>query len=209
VIPGGRKKKPKRIPRWGLSDAVLNDIPVRKELLRRCVLAGKPQSLDELAASIEDVRPHQLRGHAEELAQLGALKVTERFWPLRPAGHRYEAAEALIHDRWAMVGLGLVPGQALGVPDEETRKQIEAHIQARREDPEFQARLTKIVAETNDMFEVWDRRNEVPLRILRRAWVRVIRVRDDLRFRRRSRQVRREGAARREANENRTPGGKP
>jgi hypothetical protein len=69
--------------------------PFSRELLRRCVLAQRPVSLDELAESMEGLRS-TIRDHADELEILGALKVSEELWPWRPAGPCYEATELLM-----------------------------------------------------------------------------------------------------------------
>lgn len=144
--------------------------PLSGELLRRCVLAQRPVSLDELAASMKKPR-YQLRSHAEELEILGALKVSEELWPWRPSGHRYEATELLINSQWALVGLGLMPGDRW-LTDEE-RAEVDAHIAERRKDKEFMERLDRRLEEDLPVLEGLAGEDE-PLRFWRRAraWVR-------------------------------------
>ena len=144
--------------------------PFRKELLRRCVLAQRPVSLDELAASMKEPR-YQLRSHAEELEMLGALKVSEELWPWRPSGHRYEASGLLMDSQWALVGLGLMPGDRC-LTDEE-RAELDAHIAERRKDKEFMERLNRRLEEDLPILEALAG-NDEPLRLWRRArdWVR-------------------------------------
>ncbi len=144
--------------------------PLSRELLRRCVLAQRPVSLDELAASMERPR-YQLRSHAEELEVLGALKVSEGLWPWRPAGHRYEASELLMDSQWALVGLGLIPGDRW-LTDEE-RAEVDTHIAERRKDKEFMERLDRRLEEDLPVLEALAGKDE-PLRLWRRArdWVR-------------------------------------
>lgn len=84
----------KQEPPMALGESIRN--PLGKELLRRCVLAGRPLHLDELAASMEQPR-FRVRFHAAELAKLGALKESEALWPWRPAGRRYEATPMLMN----------------------------------------------------------------------------------------------------------------
>jgi hypothetical protein len=140
--------------------------PFSRELLRRCVLAQRPISLDELAESMEELRS-TIRSHAEELEILGALKVSEEPWPWRPSGHRYEATELLMNSEWALVGLGLMPGS--GWPTEEQRAQIDKHIADRRRDKEFKERLRRRMEEDRDVLEALAGPDR-PVRLWRRAW---------------------------------------
>lgn len=144
--------------------------PLRRDLLRCCVLAQRPVSLDELAASMKKPR-YQLRDHAEELEMLGALTVSEELWPWRPAGHRYEASELLMGSQWALVGLGLMPGDRC-LTDEE-RDELDAQIAERRKDKEFMERLDRRLEEDLPILEALAGEDE-PLRLWRRArdWVR-------------------------------------
>jgi hypothetical protein len=144
--------------------------PFSRELLRRCVLAQRPVSLDELAESMKELRS-TIRSHAEELEILGALKVSEELWPWRPAGHRYEATELLMNSEWALVGLGLMPGS--GWPTGEERAQIDKHIADRRRDKEFKERLRRRMEEDRDVLEALAGPDR-PVRLWRRAlaWVR-------------------------------------
>jgi hypothetical protein len=144
--------------------------PFSRDLLRYCVLAQRPVSLDELAASLKKPR-YQLRTHAEEMEMLGALKVSEELWPWRPAGHRYEVTERLMESQWALTGLGLMPGDRW-LPDEEA-EEINKHIAERRKDKEFMERLDRRLAEDLPLFERMAGEDE-PLRLWRRAraWLR-------------------------------------
>lgn len=139
--------------------------PFSRELLRRCVLAQRPVSLDELAESMDGLRS-TIRDHAEELVVLGALKVSEELWPWRPAGPRYEASELLMESEWALVGLGLMPGS--GWPTEEEREQIDKHIGERRKDKEFKERLARRMEEDRDVLEALAGPDR-PVRLWRRA----------------------------------------
>jgi hypothetical protein len=143
--------------------------PFSRDLLRYCVLAQRPVSLDELAASLKKPR-YQLRSHAEEMAMLGALKVSEELWPWRPSGHRYEATERLMESTWALTGLGLMPGDRWGLPDEQAEK-INEHIAERRKDKEFMERLERRLEEDLPLFERMAGEDE-PLRLWRRALAR-------------------------------------
>jgi hypothetical protein len=144
--------------------------PFSRDLLRYCVLAQRPVSLDELAASLKKPR-YQLRNHAEEMEMLGALKVSEELWPWRPAGHRYEATERLMESPWALTGLGLMPGDRWLT--EEEQAPIREHIAERRKDKEFMERLDRLVEEDLPLFERMAGEDE-PLRLWRRAraWLR-------------------------------------
>src|SRR3954452_9612834 len=93
----------KRLP-FALSASIRN--PFSREILRRCVLAPRPVSLNQLAESMDGLRS-TIRDHAEELEILGALKVSEELWPWRLRGHRYEASELLLDAQLALTGLGL------------------------------------------------------------------------------------------------------
>jgi len=152
----------KRLP-FALSASIRNSFS--RELLRRCVLAQRPVSLDELAESIVELRS-TIRQHAEELEILGALKVSEELWPWRPSGHRYEATELLMNSEWALGGLGLMPGS--GWPTEEERAQIDNHIADRRRDKEFKERLRRRMEEDRDVLEALGG-PDVPVRLWRRA----------------------------------------
>lgn len=145
--------------------------PFSRDILRYCVLAQRPVSLDELAASLKKPR-YQLRNHAEEMEMLGALKVSEELWPWRPSGHRYEATERLMESTWALTGLGLMPGDRWGLPEEQAEK-IDKHIAERRKDKEFMERLERRLEEDLPLFERMAGEDE-PLRLWRRAlaWVR-------------------------------------
>ena len=140
--------------------------PFSRELLRRCVLAQRPVSLDELAESMKELRS-TIRNHAEELEILGALKVSEELWPWRPSGHRYEATELLMDSQWALVGLGLMPGDRWLT--EEDRAEIDKHIGERRKDKEFTERLRRRMEEDRDVLEALAG-PDVPVRLWRRAW---------------------------------------
>jgi hypothetical protein len=143
--------------------------PSSREILRRCALAQRPLSLDELAASLKKPR-YQLRSHAEELEMLGALKVSESLWPGR-SGHRYEATERLMDSPWALSGLGLLPGSRW--PTEEEAEKINEHIAERRKDTEFMERLSRRLEEDLPVLEALSGPDE-PVRRWRRglAWVR-------------------------------------
>jgi hypothetical protein len=143
--------------------------PFSRDLLRYCVLAQRPVSLDELAASLKKPR-YQLRNHAEELEMLGALKVSEELWPWRPAGHRYEATERLMESQWALTGLGLMPGDRW-LTDEEAKK-INKHIAERRKDKEFMDRLDRRLEEDLPLFERMAGEDK-PVRLWRRARARL------------------------------------
>ncbi|HET7455586.1 MAG TPA: hypothetical protein VFJ76_08700 [Solirubrobacterales bacterium] len=133
---------------FALGSSIRN--PFSRELLRRCVLAQRPVSLDELAESMDGLRS-TIRNHAEELEILGALKVSEELWPWRPAGHRYEATELLLDSQWALVGLGLMPGDRW-LTDEESAA-MDAHIAERRKDKAFTERLRRRMEEDRDVLE--------------------------------------------------------
>src|SRR3954449_2289018 len=141
------RRRQQHLP-FALGTSIRN--PFSRELLRRCVLAQRPVSLDELAESMDGLRS-TIRSHAEELEILGALKVSEEPWPWRPSGHRYEATELLMNSEWALGGLGLLP--RMRWPTEEEEAEIRAHIQARREDPQFQERLRRRTEEDRDVLE--------------------------------------------------------
>jgi len=145
--------------------------PFSRDILRYCVLAQRPVSLDELAASLKKPR-YQLRTHAEEMEMLGALKVSEELWPWRPSGHRYEVTERLMESPWALTGLGLMPGDRWGLPDEQAEK-INEHIAERRKDKEFTERLRRRMEEDRDVLEALAG-PDVPVRLWRRAraWLR-------------------------------------
>jgi hypothetical protein len=134
------------------------------------VLAQRPVSLDELAASLKKPR-YQLRNHAEEMEMLGALKVSEELWPWRPAGHRYEVTERLMESQWALTGLGLMPGDRWLT--EEEQAPIREHIAERRKDKEFMERLDRRLAEDLPVFEALAGPDD-PVRLWRRAlaWAR-------------------------------------
>src|SRR3954469_2502640 len=121
-----RRRRQRNLP-FALGASIRN--PFSREILRRCVLAQRPVSLDELAESMKELRS-TIRSHAEELEILGALKVSEELWPWRPSGHRYEATELLTNSEWALVGLGLMPGS--GWPTEEEKARLKEHIGERR-----------------------------------------------------------------------------
>jgi hypothetical protein len=144
--------------------------PFSRDLLRYCVLAQRPVSLEELAASLKKPR-YQLRSHAEEMEMLGALKVSEELWPWRPAGHRYEVTERLMESPWALTGLGLMPGS--GWLSEEEQAPIREHTAERRKDKEFMERLDRRMEEDLPLFERMAGEDE-PLRLWRRAraWLR-------------------------------------
>jgi hypothetical protein len=142
--------------------------PFSREILRRCVLAQRPMSLDELAESMDGLRS-TIRSHAEELEILGALKVSEELWPWRPSGHRYEATELLMNSEWALVGLGLIPGS--GWLTEEDKARLKEHIAERRNDKEFKERLRCRLEEDRDVLEALAG-PDVPVRLWRRALAR-------------------------------------
>jgi hypothetical protein len=156
------RRRQKHLP-FALGASIRNQFS--RELLRRCVLAQRPVSLDELAESMDELRS-TIRQHAEELEILGALKVSEELWPWRPSGHRYEATELLMNSEWALVGLGLMPGS--GWPSEEEKIQIDKHIADRRRDKEFKERLRRRMEEDRDVLEALAGR-DVPVRLWRRA----------------------------------------
>jgi hypothetical protein len=139
--------------------------PFSRELLRRCILAQRPVSLDELAESMEGLRS-TIRNHAEELEILGALKISEELWPWRPSGHRYEPTELLMESQWALVGLGLMPGDRW-LADKD-RAEIDKHITHRRDDKEFKERLRRRMEEDRDVLEALGG-PDVPVRMWRRA----------------------------------------
>ncbi len=161
------RRRQERLP-FALSVSIRN--PFSRELLRRCVLAQRPVSLDELAESMDGLRS-TIRDHADELEILGALKASEELWPWRPAGLRYEATELLMNSEWALGGLGLLPGDRW--PTEEDKAQIRKHIQTRREDSEFKERLRRRMEEDRDVLEALAGPDR-PVRLWRRglAWVR-------------------------------------
>jgi hypothetical protein len=144
--------------------------PFSRELLRRCVLAQRPVSLDELAESMEGLRS-TIRDHADELEILGALKVSEELLPWRPAGPRYEPTELLMNSEWALVGLGLMPGDRW-LTDED-RAEIDKQIGERRKDKEFTERLRRRMEEDRDVLEALAGPDR-PVRLWRRglAWMR-------------------------------------
>lgn len=92
-----------------------------------------------------------IRDHADELEILGALKASEELWPLRSSGLRYEATELLMKSEWALVGLGLMPGDRW-LTDED-RAEIDKHIAERRKDKEFTERLRRRMEEDRDVLE--------------------------------------------------------
>jgi hypothetical protein len=147
--------------------------PFSRDILRYCVLAQRPVSLDELAESMDGLRS-TIRDHAEEMAMLGALKVSEELWPWRPASHRYEVTGRLMESTWALTGLGLMPGDRWGLPDEQAEK-INEHIADRRKDKEFTERLRRRMEEDRDVLEALAG-PDVPVRLWRRAraWLRSV-----------------------------------
>ena len=155
--------------------------PFSRDILRYCVLAQRPVSLDELAESMDGLRS-TIRSHAEELEILGALKVSEELWPWRPSGHRYEVTERLMESPWALTGLGLMPGDRWGLPDEQAEK-INEHIAERRQDKEFTERLRRRMEEDRDVLEALGG-PDVPVRLWRRA---LASVRSRLKRKRRAR----------------------
>jgi hypothetical protein len=161
------RRRKKTLP-FALGASIRN--PFSREILRRCVLAQRPVSLDELTESMKEMRS-TIRSHAEELEILGALKVSEELWPWRPSGHRYEATELLMSSEWALGGLGLLPGNRW--PTEEDKAKIRKHIQNRRADPEFKERLRRRMEEDRDVLEALAGPDE-PVRLWRRAraWLR-------------------------------------
>jgi hypothetical protein len=162
------RRRQKSLP-FALGASIRN--PFSREILRRCVLAQRPVSLDELAESMDGLRS-TIRDHADELEILGALKVSEELWPWRPAGPRYEASELLMKSDWALVGLGLMPGDRWGLPDEQAEK-INEHIAERRKDKEFTERLRRRMEEDRDVLEALAGPDR-PVRLWRRAraWLR-------------------------------------
>jgi hypothetical protein len=178
------RRRQKHLP-FALGASIRN--PFSKEILRRCVLAQRPVSLDELAESMEGLRS-TIRDHADELEILGALKVTEELWPWRPAGPRYEPTELLMNSDWALVGLGLMPGDRW-LTDED-RAKLDKHIADRRNDKEFKERLRRRMEEDRDVLEALAG-PDVPVRLWRRglAWVqaRLKRKRRQIRSRRKAR----------------------
>jgi hypothetical protein len=166
------RRRQQRLP-FALGTSIRN--PFSRELLRRCVLAQRPVSLDELAESMEGLRS-TIRDHADELEILGALKVSEELWPWRPAGPRYEPTELLMNSEWALVGLGLMPGDRW-LTDED-RAEIDKHIAERRNDKEFTERLRRRMEEDRDVLEALAGPDR-PVRLWRRAlaWVRTRRKR--------------------------------
>lgn len=172
------RRRQERLP-FALSASIRN--PFSRELLRRCVLAQRPVSLDELAESMDGLRS-TIRTHAEELEILGALKVSEELWPWRPSGHRYEATELLMNSEWALGGLGLLPGY--GWLTGEVRAEIDKHIAERRNDKEFTERLRRRMEEDRDVLEALAG-PDVPVRLWRRALAQL-----RLRWKRRRRKAR-------------------
>lgn len=162
------RRRQHRLP-FALGTSIRN--PFSRELLRRCVLAQRPVSLDELAESMDGLRS-TIRDRAEELEILGALKISEELWPWRPSGHRYEPTELLMESQWALVGLGLMPGDRW-LTDED-RAEIDKHIAERRNDKEFTERLRRRMEEDRDVLEALAGPDE-PVRLWRRAraWLRV------------------------------------
>jgi hypothetical protein len=161
------RRRQQRLP-FALGTSIRN--PFSRELLRRCVLAQRPVSLDELAESMEGLRS-TIRDHADELEILGALKVSEELWPWRPAGPRYEPTELLMESEWALVGLGLMPGDRW-LTDED-RAEIDKQIGERRKDKEFTERLRCRMEEDRDVLEALAGPDR-PVRLWRRtlAWAR-------------------------------------
>jgi hypothetical protein len=160
------RRRQKTLP-FALSVSIRN--PFSRELLRRCVLAQRPVSLDELAESMEGLRS-TIRDHADELEILGALKVSEELWPWRPAGPRYEASDLLMESEWALVGLGLMPGDRWLT--EEDRVDIDKHIGERRKDKEFTERLRRRMEKDRDVLETLAGPDR-PVRLWRRARARL------------------------------------
>lgn len=160
------RRRQKRLP-FALGASIRN--PFSRELLRRCVLAQRPISLDELAESMDGLRS-TIRSHAEELEILGALKVSEELWPWRPSGHRYEATELLMNSEWALGGLGLLPGDRWLT--DEARAEIDKHIAKRRKDKEFTERLRRRMEEDRDVLEALAGPDE-PVHLWRRARARL------------------------------------
>jgi len=161
------RRRQQRLP-FALGASIRN--PFSRELLRRCVLAQRPVSLDELAESMDGLRS-TIRDHADELEILGALNVSEELWPWRPAGPRYEATDLLMDSQWALVGLGLMPGDRWLT--EEDRAEIDKHIADRRNDKEFTERLRRRMEEDRDVLEALAGPDR-PVRLWRRAraWLR-------------------------------------
>jgi hypothetical protein len=156
------RRKQTSLP-FALGTSIRN--PFSRELLRRCVLAQRPVSLDELAESMDGLRS-TIRDHAEELELLGALKISEELWPWRPGGHRYEATELLMDSAWALGGLGLLPGDRWLTAED--RAEIDKHIGERRNDKEFKERLARRMEEDRDVLEALAG-PDVPVRLWRRA----------------------------------------
>jgi biotin operon repressor len=156
------RRRQKNLP-FALGASIRN--PFSRELLRRCVLAQRPVSLDELAESMGELRS-TIRQHAEELEILGALKVSEELWPWRPSGYRYEATELLMNSEWALGGLGLLPGDRWLTDG--IRAEIDKHIAERRKDKEFTERLRRRMEEDRDVLEALAG-PDVPVRLWRRA----------------------------------------
>src|SRR3954452_23916916 len=161
------RRRQKSLP-FALGASIRN--PFSREILRRCVLAQRPVSLDELAESMDGLRS-TIRDHAEELEILGALKVSEELWPWRPGGHRYEASELLLDSQWALTGLGLMPGDRW-LTDEEA-EEIDKHIAERRKDKKFMERLDRRLEEDLPVLEALAGPDR-PVRLWRRAraWLR-------------------------------------
>jgi hypothetical protein len=170
------RRKQKSLP-FALGASIRN--PFSRELLRRCVLAQRPVSLDELAESMDWLRS-TIRDHADELEILGALKVSEELWPWRPAGPRYEATELLMESQWALLGLGLVPGDRW-LTDED-RAELDKHIAERRDDKEFKERLARRMEEDRDVLEALAGPDR-PVCLWRRAWAHCRAWREPLRGR--------------------------
>lgn len=161
------RRRQKHLP-FALGASIRN--PFSREILRRCVLAQRPVSLDELAESMGELRS-TIRTHAEELEILGALKVSEELWPWRPSGHRYEATDLLMTSEWALGGLGLLPGDRWLT--DEVRAEIDKHIAERRKGKQFTERLRRRMEEDRDVLEALAGPDD-PARLWRRAraWLR-------------------------------------
>lgn len=161
------RRRQKKLP-FALGASIRN--PFSQEILRRCVLAQRPVSLDEPAESMGELRS-TIRTHAEELEILGALKVSEELWPWRPSGHRYQATELLMNSEWALGGLGLLPGDRWFT--DEVRAEIDKHIAERRRDKAFTERLRRRMEEDREVLEALAGPDE-PVRLWRRAlgWLR-------------------------------------
>jgi hypothetical protein len=156
------RRRQKKLP-FALGASIRN--PFSREILRRCVLAQQPVSLDELAEAMGELRS-TIRQHAEELEILGALKVSEELWPWRPSGHRYEATELLMNSEWALGGLGLLPGDRW--LSDEIRAEIDKQIAERRKDKGFTERLRRRMEEDRDVLEALAG-PDYPVRLWRRA----------------------------------------